>query len=213
MLADRCMTFADCRLHTADCGLQTADYRAQIADCKLKDTKNLPNKGDTIKNITSCESEKVAWERGWYFCAKLHWGHFQNAVGYQPRPQGFFPFFEGKAVGTRLWFWVKISNFFKLCTWLNVTWKWCLLVFKRVIKVILTRYEEIKFALPPCRIFAKGVRKWFWAKFQISSKLVYVQIGPRNDVSGCFRVKLKWFWRYMKMSNMISRHLGFFPKE
>ena len=58
------MTFADCGLHTADCGLQTADYRAQIADCKLKDTKNLPNKGDTIKNITSCESEKVAWERG-----------------------------------------------------------------------------------------------------------------------------------------------------
>ena len=53
------MTFAD-----ADCTPQTADYRAQIADCKLKDTKNLPNKGDTIKNITSCESEKVAWERG-----------------------------------------------------------------------------------------------------------------------------------------------------
>ena len=40
------MTFADCR--------------PQIADSKLKDTKNLPNKGDTIKNITSCESEKVA---------------------------------------------------------------------------------------------------------------------------------------------------------
>ena len=58
------MTFADCRLHTADCGLQTADYRAQIGDCKLKDTKKLPNKGDTIKNITLCESEKVAWERG-----------------------------------------------------------------------------------------------------------------------------------------------------
>ena len=47
------MTFADCRL-------QTADRRLQIADCKLKDTNNLPNKGDTIKNITSCESEKVA---------------------------------------------------------------------------------------------------------------------------------------------------------
>ena len=50
------MTFADCRP-------QTADHRSQ-ADCKLKDTKNLPNKGDTIKNITSCESEKVAWEQG-----------------------------------------------------------------------------------------------------------------------------------------------------
>ena len=45
--------------------LQTADCRPQIADCKLKDTKNLPNKGDTIKNITSCESEKVDWEHYW----------------------------------------------------------------------------------------------------------------------------------------------------
>ena len=40
------MTLADCRQQTADC-------RPQIADCKLKDTKNLPNKGDTIKNIAS----------------------------------------------------------------------------------------------------------------------------------------------------------------
>ena len=60
----RCMTFADCRLQTADCRQQTADRRLQIADCKLKDTKNLPNKGETIKNITSCESENVAWEQG-----------------------------------------------------------------------------------------------------------------------------------------------------
>ena len=30
----------------------------------LNDTKNLPNKGDVIKNITSCEIEKVAWEQG-----------------------------------------------------------------------------------------------------------------------------------------------------
>ena len=67
----RCMTFADCRPQTADCRPQTADRRPQtadcrpqIADCKLKDTKNLPNKGYTIKNITSCESEKVAWEQG-----------------------------------------------------------------------------------------------------------------------------------------------------
>ena len=69
-------------LQTADCRPQTADCRLQIADCKLKDTKNLPNKGETIKNITSCESEKVAWEQGWCFCAKLHWPHFQDAVGY-----------------------------------------------------------------------------------------------------------------------------------
>ena len=44
--------------------LQTADCRSQIADCKLNDTKNLSNKGDVIKNITSCEREKVAWEPG-----------------------------------------------------------------------------------------------------------------------------------------------------
>ena len=56
-LWNRCMTFADFRPQTADC-------RPQIADCKLNDTKNLPNKGDVIKNITSCESEKVAWEQG-----------------------------------------------------------------------------------------------------------------------------------------------------
>ena len=71
-----------CRLQTADRRLQTADCRSQIADCKLNDTKNLPNKGDVIKNITSCESEKVAWGQGWYFCAKLHWPHSQDAVGY-----------------------------------------------------------------------------------------------------------------------------------
>ena len=55
---------ADCRLQTADCSLQSAVFSLQSADCKFKDTKNLPDKGDTIKNITSCESEKVAWERG-----------------------------------------------------------------------------------------------------------------------------------------------------
>ena len=72
-----CTRTADCRLQTADCRLQTADRRPQtadrrlqtadcrpqIADSKLKDTKNLPNKGDTIKNITSCEREKVTWEQ------------------------------------------------------------------------------------------------------------------------------------------------------
>ena len=62
--ADRRPQTADCRPQTADCRLQTADRRSQIADFKLNDTKNLPNKGDVIKNITSCESEKVAWEQG-----------------------------------------------------------------------------------------------------------------------------------------------------
>ena len=51
------MTFADCRLQTTD--------------CKLKDTKNLPNIDDTIRNITSCESEKVAWEPRLIFLRKL----------------------------------------------------------------------------------------------------------------------------------------------
>ena len=95
-LHSRCMTFADCRRQTADrrpqtadCRPQTADCRPQIADCKLKDTKNLPYKGDTIKNITSCESEKVAWEQGGYFCAKLHWPRFQDAVGYSSPTQLF----------------------------------------------------------------------------------------------------------------------------
>ena len=53
----RCMTFADCRLQTAD--------------CKWKDTKNLPNKGDTIKNITTFESEKVAWKPRLIFLRKV----------------------------------------------------------------------------------------------------------------------------------------------
>ena len=80
---------ADCRLRTADRRLQTADCRSQIAHCKLNDTKNLPNKGDKVDHSLlrwhqqkSCESEKVAWEQGWCFCAKLHWPHSQDAVGY-----------------------------------------------------------------------------------------------------------------------------------
>ena len=55
--ADRRPQTVDRRPQTADCRLQTADCRSQIADCKLNDTKNLPNKGDIIKNITSCESD------------------------------------------------------------------------------------------------------------------------------------------------------------
>ena len=47
------------RVKTGVWHLQTADCRQQIADCKSKDTKNLPNEGDPIKNITSCEGEKV----------------------------------------------------------------------------------------------------------------------------------------------------------
>ena len=39
------------------CRLQTADCRPQIADCKLIDTKNLPNKSDVIKKISSFPSQ------------------------------------------------------------------------------------------------------------------------------------------------------------
>ena len=59
--------------------LQTADHRPQIADCKLKDTKNLLNKGDTIKNITSCESEKVAKLASFPRCC---WLFFTDATLY-----------------------------------------------------------------------------------------------------------------------------------
>ena len=68
-----------CRLQTADCRLQTADCRPQITDCKLKDTKNLPNKGDTIKNITLCESEKVAKLASFPRCC---WLFFTDATLY-----------------------------------------------------------------------------------------------------------------------------------
>ena len=58
--------------------LQTADCRPQIADCKLKDTKNLPNKGDTIKNINRVKVRKQPGNRDIF----LHWPHCQDAVGY-----------------------------------------------------------------------------------------------------------------------------------
>ena len=66
-----------CRLQTADCRLQI--YRPQIADCQLKDTKNLPNKGDTVKNITWCESEKVAKLASFPRCC---WLFFTDATLY-----------------------------------------------------------------------------------------------------------------------------------
>ena len=61
------------------CRLQTTDCRLQIADYKLKDTKNFPNKGDTIKNITSCESEKVAKLASFPRCC---WLFFADATLY-----------------------------------------------------------------------------------------------------------------------------------
>ena len=86
--ADRRLQTADFRPQTAD-HRSTADCRPQIADCKLKDTKNLPNKGDTIKNITLCESEKVAKLASFPRCcwlfftdATLYWltRHITNCV-------------------------------------------------------------------------------------------------------------------------------------
>ena len=60
--------------------------------------------------------------------------------------------------------------------------------------------------------FQKQLVYDFVWKFQISSKFVYSQLGPRNHVCWCFGVKLNWSWRHMKMSNLISRHLEFFPE-
>ena len=61
-------------------------------------------------------------------------------------------------------------------------------------------------------IFSKGLGYDYGWKLQISSKFVDSQIGPRIYFSWCSRVKLKWSWRYMRISNLISRHLGFFSK-
>ena len=61
--------------------------------------------------------------------------------------------------------------------------------------------------------FPKELAQDFGSKFQISSKLVFAQIGPSDNVCLCFRVKLKWFWRYMKISNFISHHLRFFRRR
>ena len=60
--------------------------------------------------------------------------------------------------------------------------------------------------------FPKGLAFDFGSKFQISLNFVYGRIEPGNDVCWCFNVKSKWFWQNMNMSNLISRHLGFFPK-
>ena len=60
--------------------------------------------------------------------------------------------------------------------------------------------------------FPKGLAYDFGSKFKISFKFVYSQIELKNNICWCLRVKLRWFWRYMKMSNLISRHLGFFSK-
>ena len=60
--------------------------------------------------------------------------------------------------------------------------------------------------------FPKGLAYDFGSKYQISFKFVYRQFEPKNNICWCLRVKLLWFWRYMKMSNLISRQLGFFSK-
>ena len=60
--------------------------------------------------------------------------------------------------------------------------------------------------------FPKELAYDFGSKYQISFKFVYRQFEPKNNICWCLTVKLKWFWRYMKMSNLIIRHLGFFSK-
>ena len=68
----RCMTFADCRPQTADCRPQTADCRPQTADCRLQTADCRLQTADRRLQTADCR----------YFCAKLHWPHSQNAVGY-----------------------------------------------------------------------------------------------------------------------------------
>ena len=60
--------------------------------------------------------------------------------------------------------------------------------------------------------FPKGLGYYFGSKFQISLNFLYGQMWPKNDVCWCFRVKSKSFRQNMKISNFISRHLGFFSK-
>ena len=60
--------------------------------------------------------------------------------------------------------------------------------------------------------FSKELAFDFGSKYQISLKFVYSQIERKNNICWCLRVKLRWFWRYVKMSNLISRHVGFFLK-
>ena len=60
--------------------------------------------------------------------------------------------------------------------------------------------------------FLKGLAYDFASKFQISLNFLYGQMWPENDVCWCFRVKSKSSWKNMKISNLISRHLGFFSK-
>ena len=62
------------------------------------------------------------------------------------------------------------------------------------------------------KFLPKGLAYDFGSKFQISLKFVNGQIEPGNDVCWCFNVKSKKFSQNMNMSNLISCHLGFFPK-
>ena len=67
-------------------------------------------------------------------------------------------------------------------------------MFKSKINVILTIYGDVKFDHPPSWIFfPKGLAYDFGSKFQRSSKFVYGQIGPENDVCVYFNVKSKLF--------------------
>ena len=61
--------------------------------------------------------------------------------------------------------------------------------------------------------FPKKLAYDFASKYQISLKFVYSQFEPKNNICWCLRVKLTWFWRNMKMSNLISRHLGFWVEN
>ena len=123
------------------------------------------------------------------------------------RHLGFFP--KGLAYDCRSRFQIsfrfvysQIEHKNNICWCLRVKLRW----FWRYMKMSNLISRHLGF-------FLKGLACDFGTKFQISSEFLYSQIGPRNHFCWCPRVKSKWSWRYMRMSNLISCHLGFFSKE
>ena len=90
----------------------------------------------------------------------------------------------------------------------NLVW-WCFTVTPKWVWRYMRTSNLISRHL---EFFPKGLAYDFWSKSQISLTFVNDQIEPGNDVCWCFNVKSKKFSQNMNMSNLISRHLGFFPK-
>ena len=116
--------------------------------------------------------------------------------------------------GDRLWFWVKISNFFKVCCKSKLDLE---IKFVDVLGWDWSHSNDIW----RCQIWSVAILDFFqWGypmvlgqnfKFlqslyivKLDLEIMFVDVLEWN--------KLNWFWRYMKMSNLISRLLGFFSK-